>query len=246
MSGFEAAGLAEAIATLLIGAVLLFLGHRTSGARMGPSSLATPPGARPGRRLRVAGWIVLVAGGANVLWHLPARPHAYWIRYQTLDTRCSAEFPARPSREKVAMAGGPGDRLSLTWTARDAMYLLTVSDLPAEAPAASDEERLDAIRDGLAQARTPSGDQFRLVREERAVVAGRSVRELELAAGTRRTVRMRLFVWDGRIYRVTADTPPGPEDPDTRWFLVSFRPEGGPPEPASGAPDPRPKGTAPE
>jgi hypothetical protein len=102
--------------------------------------------------------------------------------------------------------------------------MLTFSVMPAGAQLATDEERLDSIRDNTPAFGAQQGKKYELTHDERISENGVSGRELEFAAGEKYTVRTKVFILDNRLYRIIAVTPRSQkEDEATQRFLSSFR-----------------------
>jgi len=106
----------------------------------------------------------------------------------------------------------------------DSYYSLVFSDIPADSPQATDEERLDSIRDAMPVHAAQNGQQFKLVHEERITENGIKGRKLEFVTGERHILRAKVFILGTRIYQMNAVTPRSKkEDETTRRFLVSLR-----------------------
>lgn len=149
---------------------------------------------------------------------------ADWRRYTTSDGVCSAEFPEQPKQDTKSALGVESNRLTLSLPGPDIYYMLTFSDIPAGAPPATDEERLDSIRDSMPAFGAQMGMKFQFVHEERISENGVPGRDLQFAAGEKHTFRAKVFILDTRIYRIIAVTPRSKkEDEETRRFLSSFQ-----------------------
>jgi len=149
---------------------------------------------------------------------------ADWRRYTTSDGVCSAEFPQPPKEASQSTSRVESKRLSLSLLDVDSYYSLVFSDIPEDSPQATDEERLDSIRDAMPVHAAQNGQQFKLVHEERITENGMKGRELEFVTGEKYILRAKVFILGTRIYQMNAVTPRSKkEDETTRRFLVSLR-----------------------
>lgn len=148
---------------------------------------------------------------------------AHWKRYQTSDGVCSAEFPAAPKEDTMENLGVISNQLTLSRSPRDIYFMLTFSDISPDSPPATEEERLDSIRDNMPAVASRGGPQFEFVSEERISESGILGRSLQFAAGESHDFQAKVFIVGTRIYRIIAVTPRGnTEDSEVRRFLGSF------------------------
>lgn len=147
-----------------------------------------------------------------------------WKRYTTADGVCSAEFPEPPKQDAKSALGIESGGLTLSLSSLDVYYMLTFSDIPADSPPATNEERLNSIRDNMPAFGAQMGMKYEFVREERISENGIPGRDLEFAAGEKHTFRAKIFILGTRIYRIIAVTRRSEqEDEATRRFLRTFR-----------------------
>lgn len=147
-----------------------------------------------------------------------------WVRYKTSDGICSAEFPQEPKNDKSSAFGLESDSMKLLLKGGAVYYVLSYSELPADAPPATNDERLDALRDGLPAMAEANGQKFKFVREQEISVNEVPGREIEFEAGTKFTFRAKVFLHGVKIYRIIAVTPRSDsDDASTRHFLDSIQ-----------------------
>lgn len=156
-----------------------------------------------------------------------ARSSAEWKRYHTSDGGCSAEFPQPPKEDSQKLASGiESKRLVLYVEDLDILYMLTYSEISPGTPAASDEARLDAIRDNIPLVASQSGRELRFVSEEKIVQKGFPGRDLVYSSGVKYFLRNKVFIVKNRLYRMILVTPRGHErDNDSLRFMDSFEVE---------------------
>lgn len=149
---------------------------------------------------------------------------APWIRYKTSDGICSAEFPEEPKHNKSVAFGIESDNMKLLLNGGATYYILSYSEVPSDAPPATNDERLDALRDGLPAMAEASRQKFKFVREQKISVNEVAGREIEFEAGTKFTFRAKIFLQGVKIYRIIAVTPRSDsDDASTRHFLDSIQ-----------------------
>jgi hypothetical protein len=206
------------------------LGARVIGKKPGVSPKYDEWHDRNGGRLKVVGPLLMVVGAvlglsgiASVTDKQNVRHPANWQRYQTSDHVCSAEFPQPPKEDVKVNFGIESSGLRLYLEDRDTYYNLTYSDIPPDAPPATDEERLDNIRELMPALGAQMGKKFEFVSEQRISKQGVVGRELEFAAGDKYSLRTKVFILNKRIYRQIAVTPRNQTgDQDTLRFFESF------------------------
>lgn len=228
----------ESIGTLVSGAIPIFSGiyitllaFRVIGKRLGPDPKHDAWHNRFGGVMRVVGPLLIlfglfqwVAESVKVLNSSSLPMATNWKRYATADGVSSAEFPYPPTAETKSAFGIEMNSLRLSLPDSDLSYRLTSSDITAGAPPATDEERLDSMKDNVIAFGTQISQKYEFLREEKISENGMSGRYLEFAAGEKHFVRLKVFVLDRRIYRIIAVMPQSKkEDEATRHFLSSFR-----------------------
>jgi hypothetical protein len=115
-------------------------------------------------------------------------------------------------------------RLTLSVPGTDNYYMLTFSDLPPDAPPATDDEIFDAIPDNMQTMGKQGGVEYKLVRADKIVENGLTGRDFDFSVGARHAFRTKVFIVGSRIYRIIAVTRQSEKDEsDTRRFLSSFR-----------------------
>ena len=138
-----------------------------------------------------------------------------WVRKTTSDGACSAEFPQPAKHEKKLVAGVETDSVSAYLESVDKAFRMSFVETPPDAAALTDEQRLDAVRDAIAQR------DFQVVDEKRFTTEGMAGRELEMRHG-RFTMRAKLFISGKRNYRMIVTTSDA-HDADAARFLGSIR-----------------------
>lgn len=228
----------ELVGALVDGAVPFFagiyatlLGFRVVGKRPGANLKYDEWHHRFGRHARLVGPCLVsyglflwITGIARVSSSSDLPRVVDWRRYTTSDGVCSAEFPEQPNQDTQSALGVVSNRLTLSLRAQEMYYSLSFSDLPAGAPPATDEERLDSLRDAMPAFGAQMGLEYEFVREDKITESGVAGRDLEFAGGEKYTIRTKVFILGNRIYRVNAVTPQGKkDDEETERFLSSFR-----------------------
>jgi hypothetical protein len=207
------------------------LGFRVVGKKPGASPKYDEWHSRFGSLLKLLGPLLVLFGlflaasaTLRVSGH-PSSPHpSNWQRYRTSDGICSAEFPQPPKEDTNTVFGIESNLLTLYLKPQDLYYTLTFSDIPANAPAATTEERLDSIRDDLPAIGAQKGMKYKLIREGKISEKGVIGRELEFTVGDKHTCQIRVFIIGRRVYRVIAVAPRGEKGSgDAMRFLESFR-----------------------
>jgi hypothetical protein len=227
---------------LLAGACMLLVSYRVLGKKIGAG--VEEWHSRHDRFLRVCGVIMIGLGVSIVsvllcivlaMNHLAGAQRAYegpypvsWQRHTTSDGLCSAEFPQPPTAATTAPQGIVTTSLSLYLPKPDISFKLTFSEIGENASAATDEERLDTIRDSLPAFMSQKGAKCVLMREERISDHGVPGRELEYSISGTHVFQSKIFILGRRIYRAIIVTPRARKDEEnTRHFLDSLRFEPG-------------------
>jgi hypothetical protein len=204
-----AGALADGAIPFLGGLWATLMGLRVVGKRPGADPAYDDWHARYGQKCKVLGPLLMLFAVFTFFIQLnqaPSAPASFsggWTRCTSSDGVCSAEFPREPTHERKTLGGVEFDTLSL---AGSVDLRFTFSDVPLGAPPATDEERLDAVRDATA-ASSPNGMRYVFVREQSVVEGGVKGRELEFTAGNEWTVLARWFVRGRRLYRAIATVP---------------------------------------
>lgn len=215
----------------VIGFYLTLVGFRVLGKKLGESIKYDAWYARWGKWMRISG-LFLVAFALSQAGMAFARSSisskilhpANWQRYALSDNVCSAEFPDPPKHTTKAESGIEADGLALLLEKLDISYTITCIALPADASPATDEERLNAIRDGIPASYTKAKIKVEFVRERKFSEDRILGRELEFRAGETHTIRDKIFILNQRIYRIVVMTPNDRKDnEETSRFLNSFR-----------------------
>jgi hypothetical protein len=232
----------EVIGQLVNGAIPFFggiyvilLGFRVVGKKPGASLRYDEWHNRFGGTLKVCGPVIVlfglflwITGIARVSSASGTITTATWQRYTTSDGVCSAEFPEPPKQGTQTAFGVESDNLTLSRESGAVSYIMAFSNLPAEAPEATVEQRLDAFRDNMPAAGAQMRMKYEFVREERITQNEVGGREIEFAAAERYVVRTKIFIIGRRIYRIIATVPRTRRDAeDTQRFLGSLRLENG-------------------
>lgn len=218
-----------------LGTCLALLGFRVIGKRPGVSAQYDDWHRRRGWYLKWAGPLFALYGLVIMITSIggvsrsPGSPHVVqWARYTTSDGVCSAEFPGQPVQEATTSFGIAFNQWKLSLPDQDILYMLAFSDIPADAAPASDEQRLDAVRDGMPTVGSRLGMKYEFRHEERIVQNGVPGRCWEFSAGEASTIWMKVFIRGRRGYRVIAAVPRSTQVDDvTTRFLRSFRFEQG-------------------
>jgi hypothetical protein len=232
---------ARLIASLIDGAIpfaggvyITLLGFRVVGKKLGANSRFDDWMSRFGKFFRIGGPLLIAFGVFQAVFGIvrvsnqcEALLAANWSRYATSDGACSAEFPAQPEHETKPTNEVETRQIKLYLDEPDIDFRLSFSDIAADAPPVTDEERLDAIRDavreGLSAVSGPK-EKNQLVREQKISENGILGRELEFAVGQALTLRTKVFILNKRIYRIIAVTPRNQKyEEATKRFLGSFR-----------------------
>jgi hypothetical protein len=112
-------------------------------------------------------------------------------------------------------------RWTLSVPSQDITYRLSASDIPLGGPPATDEERLDAVRDGFS---SQPGTKSQLLHEGRISENGVPGRFLELVVGEKYKSQLKVFILKARIYQIMVVRPRNAEEDDSmKRFLSSFR-----------------------
>lgn len=228
----------EVIGALVDGAIPFFggiyatlLGFRVLGKKPGVSPKYDEWHRRFGGLMKILGPLLVlfglflwISGIARIPDSSGPSPGADWKRYATSDGVCSAEFPEQPQQETQSTLGIEFNRLTHAPSEPDIYYTLSFSDIPAGSPQATDEERLDAIRDSMPASGAQMGMKYRFIHEERISENGVTGRDVEFAAGEKHMFRAKVFILGTRIYRIIGVAPRSQkEQEDARRFLSSFR-----------------------
>ncbi len=151
-----------------------------------------------------------------------------WKRYSTPDGVCSAEFPQPPKEDSQFAFGIESKRLLVYLEEPDILYMLTFSEISADFPAASDEERLNAIRENLPLVASQKGKKFQFVSEAKIVKGGFPGRDLVYSAGENHYFRTKVLLVGNRLYRMILVTQQKhKDDEDSNRFMDSFEIETG-------------------
>ena len=141
-----------------------------------------------------------------------------WQRVTTTDGACSVEFPQPPKHETKLIGGLPTDTQSLYIAAIDQDFRLSAVEIPADAPPATDDQRIDMIRDSMI-----ANKNYVLVGERKLTERAGAGRELELLVNDTHTMRVRVYVSGRRSCRAIIAMPKSSSAEDANHFLESFR-----------------------
>jgi hypothetical protein len=228
---------ARLIASLIDGSIMFIFGGYI--ALLGFRVVGKKPGTRPrldewmsrfGKFFKIGGPLLMAFGVFQAVFGIVRVSNqceellaANRSRYTTSDGACSAEFPAPPEQKTKPVNVVETRQIKLYLDEPDIDFRLSFSDIAADALPVTDEERLDAIRDGLAAVSGPK-EKNQLVREQKISENGIPGRELEFAVGQALTLRTKVFILNKRIYRIMAVTPRNQKyEEATKRFLGSFR-----------------------
>jgi hypothetical protein len=212
---------------LLGGVMCTLLGHRVLGKKPGESAALDHIQRRFGPLWKWGGPILMLAGTAKIVGALApvlVAPAHVWQRCPTSDRMATIEFPASPLVEKTENSGVVLDTLHVHDAGTGLDYRMTYADLQPGAPASNEEQRLDAIRDGIPKLATNSGARYVLVDDKKFTYNGAGFRDVTYRVDDTFAVRIRYFLLGNRYYRATVVTPWSQrEDLDARHFIESFR-----------------------
>jgi hypothetical protein len=171
------------------------------------------------RFLKVGGPLLIAIAIALAVTNLRTPTIARnWQRVATTDG-CSVEFPQPPKHETKLIAGLPTETQSLYLEAIDQDFRLSAVEIPADAPPATDDQRIDMIRDSM----IANSKNYVLVGDRKLTDRAVAGRELELVVNDTHTMRMRIYVSGRRSCRAIIAMPKSSSDQDANHFLESFR-----------------------
>ncbi len=174
--------------------------------------------------LKIGGPALIALGlaqGVTAALRTPPSTAPQWQRVSSTDGACSIEFPRAPQHEVKPLGGVPTDVRDAYLEDLDEDFRLSSVDVPAGAPAASDDQRLGAMHDGLIAYANANGQQ--VLRDERESEHGRRGVRLDTVVNGKHVMRTRIFVAGGRAYRAIVVTPKDVSSEDADRFLASLR-----------------------
>jgi hypothetical protein len=154
----------------------------------------------------------------------PAPPGPEWKPFTSKPGKFTAVFPGTPTEQKQSVKTAVGT-IEMTLYVLDlpkasGSYVIDYSELPeAAVRVGTEEKRLDNARDGAV-----ASAKGKLKSEKRISLQGFHGRDLVIEVGDKRSVRMRIFAVNNRLYQLLAAGPPAwVASKDTGRFFDSFK-----------------------